>query len=71
MTKTLNLTIQKSKYEKVNGVKLSSWTPYNRLCRISLILAPILSSLESARANPRHPTRVIDKVSGYVVIKAY
>lgn len=41
MTKTLNLTIQKSKYEKVNGVKLSSWTPYNRLCRISLILAPI------------------------------
>jgi hypothetical protein len=41
MTKTLNLTIQKSKYEKINGVKLSSWTPYNRLCRISLILAPI------------------------------
>lgn len=71
MTKTLNLTIQKSKYEKVNGVKLSSWTPYNRLCRISLILAPILSSLESARAKPRHPTQVIDKVSGYVVIKAY
>lgn len=40
-TKTLNLMIWKSKYEKVNGVKLSSWTPYNRLCKTSLIVAPI------------------------------